>query len=361
MFEHQTICLLYLLNLVFAKVTMYKPGSSKGGNSEIYIICLKYKGIEILNGIWNSLLDPFKRGSFPKKTALFSLKEIDTKFLYQLFNGSQFFINKQMNRINDNIQNFQICYNASDNARIHRLKQYVANRFGILCKLKQILPQCRLLPFSDMGSFNNDHGNKFLDFQSGVYKVTVFFNKNCLNPVVGKPIREVKSSSFCSPDVLKLFNSEWNWNKSNGCLFQKVSQKLQKNSLVLYPENRTKSWNTYQNKLFASIMTSEKNHIIAIRIPLVTSFLVGLFYVLCHFYECLYFHRSGFIMLCDRTGNSLIRTKQFLGDIYRRYLEQKPIKSELIQMVRPQLLRCDSFFEFIWNYNRIVISQLIKR
>ena len=44
MYEEQTICLMYLLVCSFEYVHVFKPASSKEGNSENYVICLNYVG-----------------------------------------------------------------------------------------------------------------------------------------------------------------------------------------------------------------------------------------------------------------------------------------------------------------------------
>lgn len=46
MFEHPTICLMYFLNACFETVHVYKPVTSKEGNSESYIVCINYDGTD---------------------------------------------------------------------------------------------------------------------------------------------------------------------------------------------------------------------------------------------------------------------------------------------------------------------------
>ena len=43
-FHIETIKLLYILNLSYEKVYLYKPRTSRNSNSEKYIVCLNYKG-----------------------------------------------------------------------------------------------------------------------------------------------------------------------------------------------------------------------------------------------------------------------------------------------------------------------------
>lgn len=43
-FECDTICLLTLLAAAFQEVKVEKPATSKEGNSEVYVVCKRYKG-----------------------------------------------------------------------------------------------------------------------------------------------------------------------------------------------------------------------------------------------------------------------------------------------------------------------------
>ena len=58
-FNIETLKLLYLLNLSYEKVYLYKPKTSRNCNSEKYIVCLKFRGYnkEIVNLMCRSLED----------------------------------------------------------------------------------------------------------------------------------------------------------------------------------------------------------------------------------------------------------------------------------------------------------------
>lgn len=69
-FHIETIKLLYILNLVYEKVYLYKPRTSRNSNSEKYIVCLNYKGYDkkliniICHSIKNNKLDIHINKSF---------------------------------------------------------------------------------------------------------------------------------------------------------------------------------------------------------------------------------------------------------------------------------------------------------
>lgn len=46
MFECNSLCHMYLLCCAFESVHIKKPVTSKPGNSEVYVICCGYKGLQ---------------------------------------------------------------------------------------------------------------------------------------------------------------------------------------------------------------------------------------------------------------------------------------------------------------------------
>jgi 23S rRNA U2552 (ribose-2'-O)-methylase RlmE/FtsJ len=44
MYEQETVCLMFLLCSSFTSVAICKPATSKEGNSEVYVVCLEYRG-----------------------------------------------------------------------------------------------------------------------------------------------------------------------------------------------------------------------------------------------------------------------------------------------------------------------------
>jgi hypothetical protein len=48
MYEQETVCLMFLLCCSFTNVWVCKPATSKEGNSEVYVVCLEYKGRDFM-------------------------------------------------------------------------------------------------------------------------------------------------------------------------------------------------------------------------------------------------------------------------------------------------------------------------
>ncbi|ODN04533.1 Cap-specific mRNA (nucleoside-2'-O-)-methyltransferase 2 [Orchesella cincta] len=95
--EAATICHLYLLSCVFKQVELFKPTTSKEGNSEVYVICLGYLGKDSIQTYKDSL----DRGK-----TLFPLQSIPPVFMDRLYEAAHYFCNYQMNIIMRNISCF---------------------------------------------------------------------------------------------------------------------------------------------------------------------------------------------------------------------------------------------------------------
>jgi hypothetical protein len=48
MYEQETVCLMFLLCCSFTSVRVFKPATSKEGNSEVYVVCLEYRGRDFM-------------------------------------------------------------------------------------------------------------------------------------------------------------------------------------------------------------------------------------------------------------------------------------------------------------------------
>lgn len=82
MYEQESICIMYLLVCSFKSVNVFKPATSKEGNSEVYVICLDYVGTEEMK-LWLRTLRT-QYGPKGADKAMFPLSAIPTDFLEQL-------------------------------------------------------------------------------------------------------------------------------------------------------------------------------------------------------------------------------------------------------------------------------------
>lgn len=109
MFECDTICLLYLLNCLFTEVTVFKPATSKSGNSEVYLICLGFLGIDSIQEQMEQLCEKYfsSAESDTEIHCLFSQDEIPEDFLQQHIKCCNYFTSLQEETIQTNLNYFE--------------------------------------------------------------------------------------------------------------------------------------------------------------------------------------------------------------------------------------------------------------
>ena len=133
-FEQTSVSLLYLLASCFDSIHMFKPATSKEGNSEVYVICLGFKGTIFLERHLPSLRANFK--SFSLK-AMFRRQDIPDCFVNQVQACAEFFKNHQCKVILDNIKAFSNDKGRKD-FNLMRIKRVVAERFIEVYNLKKL-------------------------------------------------------------------------------------------------------------------------------------------------------------------------------------------------------------------------------
>lgn len=105
-FEPQTMCQLWLLASVFRKFSIFKPVTSKPGNSEIYIVCDDFCGTEYFPDGYFDLLAQCQPSSL-----LFSPDVIPKAFVSFIIATMTEVVNRQIDVIETNIKLFHNKYN----------------------------------------------------------------------------------------------------------------------------------------------------------------------------------------------------------------------------------------------------------
>ncbi|XP_072135202.1 cap-specific mRNA (nucleoside-2'-O-)-methyltransferase 2 [Mobula birostris] len=104
LFERPSACLIYLLNCCFEQVHAFKPATSKAGNSEVYIVCLGYRGQSALGTHLEELEQGFGPGLARDSTLARSA--MPPTFLTQLENCCRLFHDYQTATIKENLRLF---------------------------------------------------------------------------------------------------------------------------------------------------------------------------------------------------------------------------------------------------------------
>ncbi|XP_056317296.1 cap-specific mRNA (nucleoside-2'-O-)-methyltransferase 2 [Danio aesculapii] len=124
LFEHSSVCLLYLLACCFRSVNVFKPGTSKSGNSELYIVCLDYQAKEQIRPLLSKLIRNYGP-DLASTAALFPHRCIPDSFLSQHEEICTFFQALQVNTIQENLRLF-VCMSTEQRRRLEQLREYAA-------------------------------------------------------------------------------------------------------------------------------------------------------------------------------------------------------------------------------------------
>ncbi|XP_026764430.2 cap-specific mRNA (nucleoside-2'-O-)-methyltransferase 2 [Galleria mellonella] len=128
LFEHSTVNLLYLINHLFEEVNIYKPVTSRQGNSEVYAVCINYKGSAYLEKFISILRTAYGTEKY-SSMALFPLEEIPDSYLKQVHECAHYFCVLQCQVINNNLQAYLMQNNISLHRDMKRVRALVATEF----------------------------------------------------------------------------------------------------------------------------------------------------------------------------------------------------------------------------------------
>lgn len=132
-FECQTISLMYFLTCCFKKIIIKKPATSKPGNSEIYLICLSFRGQEEIKPYLNILKKYYETGI---TLAMIRKNDIPHSFIEQIIEYANYFKSFQCDEILNNMKLFETIDN--DDFYLKRLKSAVTHYYIENFKLRKL-------------------------------------------------------------------------------------------------------------------------------------------------------------------------------------------------------------------------------
>lgn len=242
LFEHCSINLMYLLNCSFEQVHVFKPATSKAGNSEVYVVCLHYKGREAIQPLLSKMVLNF--GTEMTRKSLFPRHVIPASFLKRHEECCVFFRKHQLETISENLRLFE-GMGKGEQARLNDLRDCAVQYFMHRFQLKPLSRNNWLAKKSNIGCSTNTkwfgqrnryfktyNERKMLETLSWKDKVAKgYFNSWAEEHVAyhpgqssllegtasnlechswhilkGKKLPKVKCSPFCDGEILKTLN-----------------------------------------------------------------------------------------------------------------------------------------------------------
>lgn len=117
LFEHCSTNLLFLLNCCFEEVHVFKPATSKAGNSEAYVICLCYMGRESIHPLLSKMIQNF--GTEMVNKAFFPQHVLPESFLKIHEECCMFFHKCQVEATSENIHLFE-CIGEAEQMKLNK-------------------------------------------------------------------------------------------------------------------------------------------------------------------------------------------------------------------------------------------------
>uniref|UniRef100_A0A3B5LVL3 Cap-specific mRNA (nucleoside-2'-O-)-methyltransferase 2 n=1 Tax=Xiphophorus couchianus TaxID=32473 RepID=A0A3B5LVL3_9TELE len=153
LYEHSSICLLYLLNCCFRSVSVFKPATSKAGNSEVYVVCLNYETKEEVRPLLSKLIRNYGP-NLADREALFPSSVIPETFLKQHEELCSYFHTLQVGTIGENLWLFE-GMSTERRQRLDHIRDCVVHEYLQRFQVRRIVSAGRPLgQKKQTGSFN---------------------------------------------------------------------------------------------------------------------------------------------------------------------------------------------------------------
>lgn len=404
-FEHNSICMLFIMNCCFEKVHVFKPATSKEGNSEVYVIGLNYDKSVLSQEIFDVLLQNFNDDS----KALLPLEQIPANFVTEVINCARYFSKLQTDVIENNIWYFQK-YDKREVERVKMLKCWIADEYVSLYGMQPIPEELKILHGLKV---NNDY-NLNVRIHSGSYterqlannlekdgKLTVLYDKlkvfyddvtekpfnqkilkleqfygeiinsgvEFLSFISGNSILRVKSSKFILVPIFKYFNELLDFVQEHSPYVEVVDLSRNEN-LFIVNQNRiaivknsyqnAKDYNLLEKKLIEEIinfiLNSEMESIFIENLLILTQFSVGFILFLGMFvFKELSFQKNGTIQLKLVVEDGKEKLRCFLIKLKETEVNLKG--KAVIGICDTTYLFQSRFYKSVVNYNNQLTLQ----
>jgi cap2 methyltransferase len=141
MFEDCSVNLMYLLNCCFGQVNVFKPATSKGGNSEVYVVCLRYDPTVCHEQYLNKVLAQ----TLTTTNNVFPFYALPETFLRQLAECARYFKEQQETVIENNIYNYYDT-SADELEKLAMLRDDCVREYYTRYRLGRVHESLRLYP-----------------------------------------------------------------------------------------------------------------------------------------------------------------------------------------------------------------------
>ena len=144
LFESQTLCLLFLLASSFSQLHLFKPATSKAGNSEVYLVCLKFHGTDSFSE-WHQQKLESAYTLQDHERSLFPLSVISSEFLATARQAAELFSGYQREQIESNLRLFTV-FTKPQQQFLSDVQQFAVEYYDRRSSMRFIPDSLRILP-----------------------------------------------------------------------------------------------------------------------------------------------------------------------------------------------------------------------
>jgi cap2 methyltransferase len=127
MYEHQSMSLIYLVCCSFIAVWVCKPATSNEVDSEVYVVCLKYRGRDFMEPYLKVLREHY--GPKLTRRAMFPQESFPQDFVHQFYKCTTKFHNTHTTVMERNMSYYETGIPHVEDLMIQKLKLMVATHF----------------------------------------------------------------------------------------------------------------------------------------------------------------------------------------------------------------------------------------
>ncbi|XP_045199075.2 cap-specific mRNA (nucleoside-2'-O-)-methyltransferase 2-like [Mercenaria mercenaria] len=237
LFECKAVGLMYLLNCVFEKVEVFKPCTSKGGNSEVYVIGLKFKGRECCEDFLQNITS-FYFGPDEPDGCLFSQDDIPGTFLEQHTECVTFFKDCQMSTIQRNLDLLNVMAD-DEKSKVEEQKDFCMECFFNRYDVKPLPSSARIMKYL---KGRKGGSNRTTEFAAKVKLEGKFTGSFCE--------RQELSTLPWQQKINKIETYEDEVNREDNSLWIKCQEEILEHEIELLQEVRGKPIDSIQSSRF---------------------------------------------------------------------------------------------------------------
>lgn len=403
-FEHTTVSLLYLINNLFGEVNIYKPVTSRQGNSEVYAVCLHYKGNSDLEDVLPVLKSAYGTELYGN-LSLFPRETIPDSFIKQIEECQSYFCSIQCQVIHNNLQAYLLQNNIALHRDVKRVRALVASEFIWLYGLKPVNMEQEILkgilheenkintnPRYHLGSYTERELYTKMGLKEKCKSLSTFLQTEVLsNPMMavtaqtkwmfyddsfslelvftfGRPLMKINSSKFIFVPIYKLYQQILDEDEFMDVIFPKNPILKTKNVIVANNEddkvvtltefNYEEPYHVHEKRCFRILLKRLNELLVG------ESLVVRNFNTLSHFNvsvlcilstKC--FHKTGFTSTGDIILNNLMNKDcltyvNMIGSECDKIMDD--VTTDVLNSLPVQVTNVGEYFNTIVFYNNAV-------